>query len=86
MRPYLAGFNRGLRGAVVAPGDLTVRMTFLVIVVLVMAALWSAAVEANGGSIEGYTRDSLLWYVMAAQVAVIAVRPRTVEELSLIHI
>jgi viologen exporter family transport system permease protein len=80
VRPYLAGFNRGLRGAVVAPGDLTVRMTFLVIVVLVMAALWSAAVEANGGSIEGYTRDSLLWYVMAAQVAVIAVRPRTVEE------
>jgi len=55
-------------------------MGFLVIVLVVMAALWTAAVDANGGSLEGYTRDGLLWYVFAAQAAVIAVRPRTVEE------
>jgi viologen exporter family transport system permease protein len=81
MRPYAAGFMRGLRGALVSPGDLSVRMGFLVIVLVVMAGLWTAAAEANGGSIEGYTRNGLLWYVLAAQVAVIAVRPRTVEEI-----
>jgi ABC-2 type transport system permease protein len=77
---YLAGFSRGFRGAVVAPGELAVRMGFLVIVLVVMAALWTAAADANGGSLEGYTREALLWYVFAAQAAVIAVRPRTVEE------
>jgi ABC-2 type transport system permease protein len=78
---YLAGFTRGARSAVAAPGELLVRVGFLAMILLVMTALWGAATSAKGGSIEGYNKTDLLWYVIAAQVAVLAVRPRSVEEI-----
>jgi ABC-2 type transport system permease protein len=46
-----------------------------------MAALWGAAIDAHQGSIGGYDMRSLLWYVFAAQTAVLGVRPRSVEEI-----
>jgi ABC-2 type transport system permease protein len=79
--PYLAGWKLGLLRTIRSPGDMAVRIGFFGIILVVMAALWGAAVAANGGSIEGYTRTSLLWYVFAAQVAVLGVRPRSVEEI-----
>jgi ABC-2 type transport system permease protein len=81
VKAYIAGFSRGARGAIAAPGDLLVRVGFLAMIMLVMSALWGAALAAKGGAIEGYTRGGVLWYVIAAQVAVIAVRPRSVEEI-----
>jgi ABC-2 type transport system permease protein len=79
--PYLAGWRLGLLRTIRSPGDLSVRVGFFAVILLVMSALWSAAVDANGGSLEGYTRSSLLWYVFAAQTAVLGVRPRSVEEI-----
>ena len=81
MSPYLAGWWLGLLRTIRSPSDLAVRVGFFAIILVVMSALWGAAVDANGGSIEGYTRASLLWYVFAAQTAVLGVRPRSVEEI-----
>jgi ABC-2 type transport system permease protein len=78
---YLGGWQVGFLRTIRSPGDLSVRVGFFAIILLVMSALWSAAVASNGGSIEGYTRAALLWYVFAAQVAVLGVRPRSVEEI-----
>jgi ABC-2 type transport system permease protein len=81
VRPYLSGWRLGLLRTLRSPGDLSVRIGFFAIILLVMSALWGAAVAANGGELEGYTRSSLLWYVFAAQTAVLGVRPRSVEEI-----
>ena len=81
MSPYLAGWRLGLLRTIRSPSELAVRVGFFAIILLVMSALWGAAVRAHGGSIEGYTRTSLLWYVFAAQTAVLGVRPRSVEEI-----
>jgi ABC-2 type transport system permease protein len=81
MTALLAGFSRGFRRTIVAPGELAVRIGFFAIILLVMAALWTAATDAHGGSIEGYTRSALLWYVFAAQTAVLGVRQRAIEEI-----
>ena len=81
MSPYLAGWRLGLLRTLRSPGDLSVRIGFFAVILLVMSALWGTAIDANGGQLEGYTRSSLLWYVFAAQTAVLGVRPRTVEEI-----
>jgi ABC-2 type transport system permease protein len=81
MSPYLAGWRLGLLRTLRTPSDLAVRIGFFGIILVVMNALWGAAARAHGGSIEGYTRASLLWYVFAAQTAVLGVRPRSVEEI-----
>jgi ABC-2 type transport system permease protein len=79
--PYLAGWRLGLLRTLRSPGDLSVRIGFFAVILLVMSALWGSAIDANGGELEGYTRSSLLWYVFAAQTAVLGVRPRSVEEI-----
>jgi viologen exporter family transport system permease protein len=81
MSPYAAGWRLGFLRSIRSPGDLAVRIGFFAIILVVMSALWGAAIDANGGSLEGYTRTSLLWYVFAAQTAVLGVRPRSVEEI-----
>ncbi len=75
-----AGFWRGFRRAIAQPGDLAVRVGFFGVILVVMSALWRAATASRGGSIHGYDLHALLWYVFAAQTAVLGVRPRTVEE------
>jgi ABC-2 type transport system permease protein len=81
VNPYVAGWRLGFLRTIRSPGDMSVRIGFFAIILVVMTALWTAAVDANGGSLEGYTRTSLLWYVFAAQTAVLGVRPRSVEEI-----
>lgn len=63
------------------PGELAVRVTFYALILVVFAALWSAATRANGGSIAGYDTRALLWYVAAAEGAVIATKPRMIESI-----
>jgi viologen exporter family transport system permease protein len=67
------------RRALHQPGELAVRVTFYAMILVIFAALWTAAVRAKGGSIAGYDSRSLLWYVMAAEGAVIATKPRMIE-------
>jgi ABC-2 type transport system permease protein len=81
MTAYLAGFDRGFRRTVADPGDMAVRVGFFAIILVVMTALWRAAVSSHGGSVGGYDMPALLWYVFAAQTAVLGVRPRSVEEI-----
>jgi len=78
--PYAAGFVRGFRRAIASPGDLAVRVGFFAVILVVMSALWRAALAAHADTIDGYDLRALLWYVFAAQTAVLGVRPRTVEE------
>ncbi len=79
MRPYVAGLASDVARTLRAPGELLVRLSFLLIILLVMASLWHAAVLAHGGSLAGYSASALIWYVCGAQVAVIGAPPRTVE-------
>src|SRR5438045_2533435 len=79
--PYAAAFSGGFRRAAASPGDLAVRLGFFGIILVVMAALWGAAVDAHGGQLGGYDRRALLWYVFGAQAAVLGVRPRSIEEI-----
>ena len=57
------------------------RVTFYALILVVFAALWSAATRANGGSIAGYDARALLWYVAAAEGSVIATKPRMIESI-----
>ena len=80
-RPYSAAFTGGFRRAAASPGDLAVRLGFFAIILVVMVALWRAALAAHGGELGGYDLRALLWYVFGAQAAVLGVRPRSVEEI-----
>jgi ABC-2 type transport system permease protein len=62
-------------------GDLAVRVSFYALILVIFSALWSAATQANGGSIAGYDDRALLWYVAAAEGAVIATKPRMIESI-----
>ncbi|HZA41425.1 MAG TPA: ABC-2 family transporter protein [Actinomycetota bacterium] len=81
MSPYRAAFLSGMRRAISEPGELSVRMLFYAVILIVFSALWKAAVGAVGGPIEGYGYVALLWYVVAAEGAVIATKPRLIEDI-----
>jgi ABC-2 type transport system permease protein len=79
LRPHRAAFVSGIRRALNEPGELAVRILFFAVILIVFSALWKAAVEAAGGPIEGYGYVALIWYVVAAEGAVIATKPRMIE-------
>ena len=78
--PYLAGLWSGALRTARAPADLAVRLLFYVVILVVFSALWQAAVEERG-TLGGYTFPALLWYVAAAEAAVVAANPRLIEEI-----
>jgi ABC-2 type transport system permease protein len=78
---YLAALTSGMRRALGTPGELIVRISFYLVILVVFSALWGAAVDANDGSIAGYSFVALLWYVAAAEGAVVATKPRMIEEI-----
>ncbi|MGH7869578.1 MAG: ABC transporter permease [Candidatus Dormibacteraceae bacterium] len=80
MRAIIAGFGIGLRSVLTDFSSLVMRGGFLLLILVVMSALWHAAIDAHHCSLGGYEISGLLWYVFGAQVAVIAARQRTVEE------
>jgi len=63
------------------PGELAVRLLFYVVILVVFAALWRVAAAAAGGRIAGYSGAALLWYVTVAEAAVIATKPRLIEDI-----
>jgi ABC-2 type transport system permease protein len=75
----LAQASLSARRALHQRGELAVRVLFYALILVIFAALWSAATRANGGEIAGYDARSLLWYVAAAEGAVIATKPRMIE-------
>lgn len=78
--PYGAAFTRGALRAVADRAELLVRTGFYLVVLLVTAALWRTALEANDGVLAGYDAVGLLWYIAAAQAAQLGPRIRTIEE------
>jgi ABC-2 type transport system permease protein len=81
MNVYLAGAKSGAKRALGSPGELLVRTGFYVVILVVFAALWRAAVNANDGMLAEYDYRALLWYVAGAEAAVIATKPRLIEDI-----
>ncbi len=79
--PYGAAFAMAAGRVLRRPGELAVRLLFYVVILLVFAALWSAAAAATGGHVAGYSAAALLWYVTVAEAAVIATKPRLIEDI-----
>jgi viologen exporter family transport system permease protein len=81
--PYVGAFTAAAVRAVRKPGELSVRLLFYLVILIVFSALWAAAAAANGGSIAGYDGPALLWYVATAEGAVIATKPRLIEDIGI---
>lgn len=62
------------------PAGLVVAGVFYFMVTSVLAALWSTAAGANGGSIVGYSATAFVWYVATTEMAVIALPLRLIED------
>ncbi|MQA98726.1 MAG: hypothetical protein GEU78_00290 [Actinobacteria bacterium] len=80
MNPYLAAFVSGMRRTV-APGELIVRVGFYAVILVVFAAVWNAAMAANGGEVAGYGFAGILWYIAAAEAAQVATNARMIEDI-----
>jgi ABC-2 type transport system permease protein len=61
-------------------GGLAVTMVFYVLVVAVLASLWRAAVEANGGDVAGYGIVAITWYVAMTEATTVSMRQRLISE------
>jgi ABC-2 type transport system permease protein len=81
MSPYLSSLAHGMRRSWAAPGELAVRASFYVVILVVFASLWRVAVSASGGDVAGYGYRELMWYVAAAEAAIIASKPRMIEDI-----
>lgn len=79
--PYRSAFATGARGAVAEPVEFFIRPLFLVVILMVYESLWGAVVEETGGRVASYDYRALIWYVVAAQSAVIGIMPRQIEEI-----
>jgi ABC-2 type transport system permease protein len=79
--PYLTAAWTGAKRALVARNELAVRLLFYPIVLIVLLALWRAAVAANGGAVAGYSFVAVAWYLTASEGAVIPTDPRLIEHL-----
>lgn len=79
--PYVAVGAAAAVRVLRKPAELSVRLIFYLVILVVFAALWPAAVAASGGSIAGYDAAALVWYVTAAEAAVIATKPRMIEDI-----
>jgi ABC-2 type transport system permease protein len=79
--PYVGAAVAASVRVVRKPAELAVRLLFYVVILIVFAALWPVAVEAAGGRLAGYDAGDLVWYVLAAEGAVIATKPRLIEDI-----
>ena len=77
---YVAAFVSGMRRSLAARPELGVRMLFYVVILVVFSSLWRASVAAAGGRIAGYDYPAMLWDVAGAEGAVVATKPRLIEE------
>jgi ABC-2 type transport system permease protein len=78
---YLAAFRSGARRVAGAPAELGVRVLFYVVVMVVMASLWRVATVVDGGRVAGYSYTAVLWYIAMSECAVIATKPRMIEQI-----
>ena len=61
-------------------GGLAVTVVFYVLVVAVLASLWRAAVDANGGDVAGYGIVAITWYVTLTEATTVSIRQRLISD------
>jgi ABC-2 type transport system permease protein len=61
--------------------EFIIRPLFLIVVLMVYESLWGAVIDETGGPVASYDYRALIWYVVAAQSAVIGISPRLIEEI-----
>ncbi|HUR23190.1 MAG TPA: ABC-2 family transporter protein [Acidimicrobiales bacterium] len=61
-------------------GGLAVTLVFYMLVTVVLASLWRAAVEANGGSVAGYSVVAITWYVAVTEATTVSIRQRLIAD------
>ncbi|MEJ7582747.1 MAG: ABC-2 family transporter protein [Acidimicrobiales bacterium] len=62
-------------------GGLAVSIAFYIVVVAVLAGLWRAAADANGGSIAGYTAVAFTWYIATSEAATVSLNIRMIDDI-----
>lgn len=61
-------------------GGLAVTLVFYVLVTVVLASLWRAAVGANGGNVAGYSAVAITWYVAMTEATTVSIRQRLISD------
>jgi viologen exporter family transport system permease protein len=69
------------RRVLAEPGGLLVSLVFYGLVVAVLAGLWRAAAEANGGTVAGYTAIALTWYIAVSEAATVSLNIRMIDDI-----
>jgi ABC-2 type transport system permease protein len=78
--PEVTAGTAALR-AVAERGGLAIALVFYVLVVAVLAALWRAAVDSNGGEVAGYTVVAITWYAAMAEAVTVSLNQRMIREI-----
>lgn len=73
----VAGSERAIRNR----SELLPLLAFYGFIVTIFWALWNAVTASAGGAVGGYDRVELLWYTAGAEVAIMAVNQRLIENL-----
>ena len=68
-----------VRGYVAARSQLVFNTAVYLTVTAALSGLWKIAINATGGEMVGYTATALVWYIVAAEVAVMTTPSRIVE-------
>ena len=61
-------------------GGLALTLVFYLLVTVVLASLWRAAVGANGGSVAGYSAVAITWYVAMTEATTVSIRQRLIAD------
>lgn len=78
-RAFTVAFTTSIRRVLRHRAPLIGRIVMYLVVLVVLAALWRAAIGEHG-AIAGYDFKSMLWYLTIAEASVISVDPRLIEQ------
>ena len=77
-RAYATAFWTAGRRILKLKALLIARITMYLVILVVLASLWRAAIGEHG-AIAGYDFPSMLWYLTVAEASVICIDPRLIE-------
>ena len=69
------------RRTVAERGGLAVTVCFYALVTTVLAGLWRAAAETNGGLVAGYSGVALTWYIATTEAATVSLNTRLIADI-----
>ncbi len=80
-RACTAAFVLAAKQAARARGELAVNALFYIVLIVIFAALWHAAIQTNG-TVAGYSATALIWYMVASEGAVVPTTQRLIEHVA----